>query len=136
MAAASAPLAEQAAVSGASRPTTRRVALRIAAVAAAAVLLAAVHLPWRPRTLCLFRAVTGLPCPFCGGTTAVVRLGQGDLRGALGASPVGVAMVAYWPFLGVVRPPGWLRARRTRWTLIGAILLGSEVFQLLRFHVI
>jgi len=112
------------------------VALRLAGLVVAATLLAAVHLPWRPRTLCLFREVTGIPCPFCGGTTAMVRLGHGDVPGSLAASPLAVAMVAYWPMLGVVRPPVWLRARRVRWPLIGAILVGSEIFQLARFHVL
>jgi hypothetical protein len=54
----------------------------------------------------------------------------------LTASPLALAMVGYWPFLGVVSPPAWLQPRRTRWALIGAALVASEVFQLIRFHVI
>lgn len=118
------------------RHPARTVGGRLVAVVAVAILLAAVHLPWRPRTLCLLRELTGVPCPFCGGTTAMVRLGDGDLRGAVSASPLALAMVAYWPFLGVVRPPGWLRARRTRWALIGVILVAAELFQLARFHLL
>lgn len=118
------------------RPQLRTVILRIAAVAGAAVLLAVVHLSWRPRTLCLLRAVTGVPCPFCGGTTAMVNLGHGDLRGALTASPLAVAMVGFWPCLGVVRPPGILRRKNIRWAAVGVVLVLSEVFELLRFHVI
>ena len=33
--------------------------------------------------LCLFRAVTTLPCPSCGMTRAFVALGHGDMRSAL-----------------------------------------------------
>jgi hypothetical protein len=36
---------------------------------------------------CPFRALTGVPCPFCGMTHAVLALGRGDLRGALAANP-------------------------------------------------
>ena len=63
----------------------------------AALALANLHVPGRPATLCPFRAVTGLPCPFCGGTTAAVRLGRFDVLGALRANPVvvlGAVLVA------------------------------------------
>ena len=49
----------------------------------------------RPATLCLLRAATGVPCPFCGTTTAAVRLAGGDVLGALAANPVtSLALVA------------------------------------------
>jgi hypothetical protein len=111
------------------------VALRFAALAVTAVVLAAVHVR-RPATFCLLRATTGVPCPFCGGTTAAVRLGRGDLRGALAASPLAVLMLGVWPFLGVVGPPQWWQRRAARWSLLAATLVGAEVWQLLRFGLI
>ena len=97
------------------------------------VALAAVHIRQRPASLCLLRTITGVPCPFCGGTTAAVRLGDGDLRGSLAASPVALPMLLVWPLLGRVRPPQWAAPRRVRWTVIALILVGAELWQLARF---
>jgi hypothetical protein len=108
---------------------------RMLALAAAAAALAAVHLRHRPATLCLFREVTGLPCPFCGGTTAMVRLGHGDLGGALSASPLALAMVAAWPFVGVVHRPAWATRRLVRGSVVAA-LIAAETYQLFRFHIL
>ncbi|HEX3824156.1 MAG TPA: DUF2752 domain-containing protein [Mycobacteriales bacterium] len=112
------------------------VARRFAMVALAALVLASLHLRHRPATLCLFREVTGLPCPFCGGTTAAVRLGHGQVGSALAASPLAVAMLATWPFLGVVRAPGWWQIRWLRWSLTSGVLVGSEIWQLVRFGIL
>ena len=94
-------------------------------------------LPWRPPTLCLLRGLTGVPCPFCGGTTALVQLGRGDLAAALRASPLVVLGAPVWV--------AWPRLRRLlgRWSDTGVrrVLLGagavalvlSELWQLHRF---
>jgi uncharacterized protein DUF2752 len=112
------------------------VAGRYAAVAGIAVVIGALHIPHRPATLCLFRELTGLPCPLCGGTTAAVLLGHGDLKGALGASPLAVGLLATWPLLDVIRPPRWWYRKRIRWTVIAAVLIASEIWQLVRFGII
>jgi Protein of unknown function (DUF2752) len=112
-----------------------RVAVRVAAVGLFAVALAAVHIR-RPATMCLLRATTGVPCPFCGGTTAAVRLGHADLVGALAASPLAVLVLAGWPFAGIVRAPGWWSDRAVRWSVITSVLVSAEVWQLLRFGLI
>lgn len=113
----------------------RTVVLRSLTMAAAALVVAGLHVR-RPATLCLFRAVTGIPCPFCGGTTAAVHLGHADLRGAVAASPLALLMFVAWPFVGVVRSPSWWHSRALRWSLIAVLLVSSEVWQLLRFGVI
>jgi hypothetical protein len=103
-------------------------------VAAGAVLLATVHIRHRPATLCPLRAVTGLPCPFCGGTTAVARLGRGDVVAAVRASPLGTALVGALPFVDLVRRPRrWRADVRIRVIVVTAVLLASEVWQLHRF---
>jgi hypothetical protein len=45
---------------------------------------------------CVFKAVTGLPCPTCGATRAVVALSHGDWSSALRLNPLVVLAVAGW----------------------------------------
>lgn len=113
-----------------------RIGIRVAALAALVVLLAAVHVR-RPPTLCLLRATTGVPCPFCGGTTAAVDLGNGHLSAALAASPLGVAMLVAWLAFGVVRAPQWWWRHRSRLipVVLGVLAL-AEIWQLYRFGLI
>jgi len=115
-----------------SRATTAS-GVRLAGLLLAAVVLAQVHPRGRPATLCLLRRLTGVPCPFCGGTTAAVHVGRADLVGALRASPlalVGAPLVAVLPLVRdtLRRLPATMRLG----TLIAA-LLGSELWQLHRF---
>jgi Protein of unknown function (DUF2752) len=106
---------------------------RYAILAAGAVALGAIHLRHRPSTICPFRALTGLPCPFCGGTTAASQLGHGNLRGALAASPLALALLGIWPLVGAVTPPVWWQHRRLRIGAIVVIAIASELWQLARF---
>ena len=114
---------------------------RFAALGAAALGLAAVHLPGRPHTLCMFRAVTGLPCPLCGGTTAAVRVGQGRLGAALAANPVVVLGAAVLVLVSTEYGRRAVRSwralpPRSRLLLGSAVLVLSEGWQLVRFGLI
>lgn len=40
---------------------------------------------------CVFRSATSIPCPFCGGTRAVVAASQGRLAESFRLSPLGLA---------------------------------------------
>ena len=69
----------------------------IGLLAAAAVRL--LRLDRLPLTLCVFKGLTGLPCPTCGGTRALGRLAALDFGGALSQNPVaavGAVVVAAW----------------------------------------
>lgn len=44
---------------------------------------------------CPFLALTGLPCPACGGLRAVNDLTRGDLVGAISSNALAVALVAF-----------------------------------------
>jgi len=122
------------------RPWTQA-PLRLFALAAGALFLAALHIR-RPATLCTLRATTGVPCPFCGGTTAAVRLGKGDPLGALAASPLALllfmAFVA-WPLRVYSALPARWQAlghrRQAQVVLVVAALLltTGELWQLHRF---
>ena len=101
----------------------RATAYRAAFAGAAVLALAAVRVD-RPATFCLLRATTGVPCPFCGSTTAGVRLGRGDLLGALAANPLtllAVTLLVLAPLLyGRVRMP----SRAGPWLVGGAVASG------------
>jgi hypothetical protein len=60
--------------------------LAIGSVAALAV--AVLHLDRLPILVCLFRAVTGVPCLTCGATRALGDLVTGDVWGALAMNPL------------------------------------------------
>ena len=78
---------------------------------------------------CAFRWLTGLPCPFCGMTTAFALMARGEVLAALSAHVLGPLLYAATWLLaanavvalmrGTPALPGWLSgARGARWTLI------------------
>ena len=67
----------------------RRLSLTWGALALAAVLLAPLATDLAPRLpVCLFRELTGLPCPTCGTTRAALALSRLDLAGAIAWNPL------------------------------------------------
>lgn len=43
--------------------------------------------------ICLFKRVTGIPCPSCGSTRSVIAVLNGDITGALLLNPFGIIIV-------------------------------------------
>ncbi|MEU6034424.1 DUF2752 domain-containing protein [Actinomadura sp. NPDC047616] len=118
----------------AARYGPRGVVLRVSAMAVAAVGVAWIHRVNDPGVLCPLRALTGIPCPLCGGTTVFIELGSGRPVAALLANPValtGAAGLALAP-LGLGRR-WWALAPSTRTWVLGIALVGSELWQLARF---
>jgi hypothetical protein len=107
--------------------------MRYVVLAVLVSVVAIVHIRQRPASLCLLRTLTGVPCPFCGGTTAAVRLGAGDVRGSLAASPIALPLLLAWPWLGLAGPPRWAASRRVRLTAVAVVLAAAELWQLARF---
>ena len=67
----------------------RRLSLTWGALALTAVLLAPLATDLAPRLPgCLFRELTGLPCPTCGATRAALALARRDLAGAITVNPL------------------------------------------------
>lgn len=64
---------------------------------------------------CPFHELTGLLCPLCGGTRAVLRLLEGDVVGSLGLNLLAVPLAAVVVWVAASRhtarlpaPPAWL----------------------------
>ncbi len=66
----------------------------IASVAGIAWLAFAAADPHASGSVCLFRNVTGIPCPSCGSTHAVLKLMHMDWMGALQDNPLGFVLAA------------------------------------------
>jgi hypothetical protein len=61
-----------------------------------------------PFAVCLFKSLSGLPCPTCGSTRAVARLFARDPAGALAMNPLttlGALAVAAWALADLVLLP-------------------------------
>jgi hypothetical protein len=59
------------------------------------------RLAWALRRPCVLKATTGLPCPFCGGTRAVVFAARGQWVASLVMNPLGVLLVVGGPLLAL-----------------------------------
>jgi hypothetical protein len=96
---------------------------------------------WLP---CPLRALTGVPCPLCGMTTAATGLAAGDLGAAVAANPF-VLLLAGFTLVMVVlmaaRAVGWVAApaqwpasrRRQSYQVATVLVAASWAFQLHRF---
>jgi hypothetical protein len=64
---------------------------------------------------CLFRSITGVPCPSCGATRSVFALLDGDVSGALSLNPLVFAGTVAFLVGGVVAPLwAWRRGTAPR----------------------
>lgn len=60
---------------------------------------------------CLFHHFTGLPCPFCGMTTAFAHMARGEIAGAFSAHVLGPALYVLTWAAGVLGAIGLIRGR-------------------------
>jgi hypothetical protein len=72
--------------------------------------------PVHPPLVCPLRATTGIPCPFCGMTRAVVAAVHGDVLGSLRFNPGGVLVLAL--ALYVIVRAGLPRNTVPRWLVV------------------
>jgi hypothetical protein len=96
---------------------------------------------WLP---CPLRALTGVPCPLCGMTTAATGLAAGDLGAAMAANPFALLLAGFTLVMAVLMaaraigrlapPAQWpaSRRRQSHWVVAGSAA-ASWAFQLHRF---
>ena len=102
------------------------------AVSGSMVAVAAVWplLPLHPPVACPLRAATGVPCPFCGMTRAVVAAVHGHFGTSLAFNPGGIVVLAL-AIVALVRPRLLARVRAPAWALlttVGALWLWNVGF--------
>jgi hypothetical protein len=78
---------------------------------------------------CPFHEVTGLLCPLCGGTRAVLRLLDGDLVGSLGLHPLALPLAALVVYVAVARRLGTLPLPPALPRAVAVVLAGFTVLR-------
>ncbi len=97
---------------------------------------------WLP-SACLFRNLTGLPCPLCGATRAFVCMGHGDLAGAVAhhaAAPLLFGLTACLFALGAAQAGTgrpllarvWGRVRRVAVPSLTGVIVAAWIANLVR----
>jgi len=87
-------------------------------------------LPVHPSVACPFRSITGVPCPFCGLTRAVVAAAHGHLVTSLAFNPAGIVVLVL-AAVAILRPALLTRVRAPGWALLamgGALWLWNIGF--------
>ena len=78
-------------------------------------------------TLCGVKALSGLPCPFCGGVRATAALGQGSLAEAFAWNPAVIllhaGMLTSGAALVLGRTPPWLTPERQRFVFRAVVVI-------------
>jgi hypothetical protein len=91
------------------------------------------HLPAGWGLPCPMRALTGVPCPFCGATTSVRDTLGGHVRAGFLTAPLGLVLIVAAFAITLRLGPGNVRILRP--LVIGGVL-AEWCFELFRFHVL
>jgi hypothetical protein len=104
--------------------------LRVAMAGLVGVAAAWPLLPVHPSYACPLRAITGIPCPFCGMTRACVAAMHGHVGASLTFNPGGIVVLAL--AVALLIRPAWLRFLRRPavfWiTTLGALWIWNVGF--------
>ena len=95
----------------------------VRAAAAGMITIAAVYpIVPHPSVACPLRAATGIPCPLCGMTRAVVAAVHGHVGASLAFNPGGIVVLAL-ALVALVRPEWLTRVRPPWWSF--AVVFGA-----------
>ena len=101
-----------------TRPYERE--LRVVSGGMVAIASAWPLLPLHPGVACPLRALTGVPCPLCGMTRAVVAAVHGHARASLAFNPGGVVLLVV-AVVAIVRPAWVTRLQLPTWSLLAIV---------------
>lgn len=125
-----------------SSPSDRKLQLLEFGFAAGAVgtsfVMAGLGGPFNGPVLCPLRAVTGIPCPFCGMTHSFVHFAAGRFGESFTWSPLGPLLFALFAIAAVALAVLIVRRQvlvlpslgRLRWLVVGTPLFALWVYQL------
>jgi len=94
--------------------------LRLASTGMVALAAAWPILPVHPPIACPLRSLTGVPCPFCGLTRAVVAAVQGHVGASLAFNPGGI-VVLLLALVAIFRPALLARLHVPLWSLLAVV---------------
>lgn len=77
-------------------------------------------LPVHPEVACPLRALTGVPCPLCGMTRAIVAAAHGHAGESLAFNPGGVILLVL-AVVAIVRPAWLARLQLPTWSLLAIV---------------
>jgi hypothetical protein len=103
-------------------PRTQLHARELRVVSGGMVAIAAAWpiLPVHPPVACPLRSLTGVPCPFCGMTRAVVAAVHGNILGSLAFNPGGIVVLLF-AVVAIFRPALLTRLRPPLWSLLAVL---------------
>lgn len=101
-------------------PRLRERELRVAAGSMVAIAAVWPLLPAHPAIACPLRAATGIPCPFCGMTRAVVAAIHGHLATSLAFNPGG-SVVLVLAVVALFRPAWLTRIPTPTWSIFAIL---------------
>jgi len=94
--------------------------LRVASGGMLAIAAAWPLLPVHTGVACPFRALTGVPCPLCGMTRAVVAAAHGHAGASLAFNPGGVVVLVL-AVVAIVRPAWVARLQLPAWSFVAIV---------------
>jgi hypothetical protein len=94
--------------------------LRVASAGMVAIAAAWPILPVHPQVACPLRSATGVPCPLCGITRAVVAAAHGHVGASLAFNPAGI-LVLLVAVVAILRPAWLVRLQPPAWSFLAAI---------------
>ena len=94
--------------------------LRVASGGIVAIAAVWPILPFHPPIACPLRSLTGVPCPFCGMTRAVVAAVHGHVGASLAFNPGGIVVLVL-AAVAILRPAWLSRLHPPVWSLLAII---------------
>jgi hypothetical protein len=94
--------------------------LRVASAGMVAIAAAWPILPVHPAVACPLRSATGVPCPLCGITRAVVAAAHGHVVASLAFNPAGIVVLLV-AVVAILRPAWLARLQLPAWSFLAIV---------------